>query len=92
MVRYAQKYYPYIPVKILLKDKYESLKKLPKINTPTLVMHGEKDKIVPFQMGKKIYENLKGPRFSYFVKYDDHMMDFNDDLINSINNFIESLN
>ena len=92
MVRLAQKYYPYLPVKILLKDKYESLKKLPKINTPTLVMHGEKDKIVPFQMGKKIYENLKGPRFSYFVKYDDHMMDFNDDLINSINNFIESLN
>ena len=46
MVRLAQKYYPYIPVKILLKDKYESLKKLPKINTPTLVMHGEKDKIV----------------------------------------------
>ena len=80
-----------MPVKILLKDKYESLKKLSKINTPTLVMHGEKDKIVPFEMGKKIYENLKGPRFNYFNKYDDHMMDFNNDLVNSIKNFIESI-
>ena len=33
MVELAQKYYPVLPVKYLLKDKYETIKKLPNINS-----------------------------------------------------------
>ena len=33
MVELAQKYYPFLPVKFLLKDKYETIKKLPNINS-----------------------------------------------------------
>ena len=55
-------------------------------------MHGEKDKIVPFYMGKKIYNKLPGEKFSYFIKNDDHMMEFNKNLIFSIKSFLDSLN
>ena len=55
MIDAAKKFYPYIPVKFLLKDKFENYKKIKKINIPVLVMHGEADQIVPFEMGKKIY-------------------------------------
>ena len=89
MVDLGQKYYPFFPVKFLLKDKYESKKKLNLINSPVLVMHGEKDKIVPFYMGKQIFEILPSPKFSYFNEQDDHMMEYNQDLINSIKNFID---
>ena len=89
MVDLGQKYYPFFPVKFLLKDKYESKKKLNLINSPVLVMHGEKDKIVPFYMGKQIFEILPSPKFSYFNQQDDHMMEYNQDLINSIKNFID---
>ena len=92
MVKLAKKYYPYLPVKILLKDKYESEKKLRKINTPILVMHGEQDTIVPFEMGKRIYEISLQPKYKYFNEIDDHMMDYNSQLIQSINRFIKSLN
>ena len=89
MVDLGKKYYPFFPVKFLLKDKYESKKKLNLINSPVLVMHGEKDKIVPFYMGKQIFEILPSPKFSYFNQQDDHMMEYNQDLINSIKNFID---
>ena len=92
MVKLAKKYYPYLPVKILLKDKYESEKKLRGINTPILVMHGEQDTIVPFEMGKRIYEISLQPKYKYFNEIDDHMMDYNSQLIQSINEFIKSLN
>tara|TARA_B100001027_G_scaffold173654_1_gene124934 strand:- start:77 stop:886 length:810 start_codon:yes stop_codon:yes gene_type:complete len=92
MVKLAKKYYPYLPVKILLKDKYESEKKLRKINIPILVMHGEQDTIVPFEMGKRIYEISLQPKYKYFNKIDDHMMDYNSQLMQSINQFINSLN
>ena len=55
-------------------------------------MHGEADRIVPFWMGKKIYELANKPKYSYFPKYDDHMMEFNKDLRSSIKAFIDSLN
>ena len=92
MVSVGKSHYPFFPVSILLKDKYESDKKIKNIKSPILIMHGEVDKIVPFWMGKKLYELANQPKYSYFPKYDDHMMEFNKDLINSINLFIKSLN
>ena len=84
--------YPIFPISLLLKDRYESDKKIKNIKSPILIMHGEADKIVPFWMGEKIFQLANEPKYSYFSKYDDHMMDFNNDLINSIKLFIKSLN
>jgi len=75
-----------------LKDKYVSKNKIKNINSPVLVMHGKKDKIVPFYMGKKIYDLANQPKFNYFPDDDDHMMNFDDKLINEIDLFISNLN
>ena len=91
MIDVGKKYYPFFPVKFLLKDKYESKNKLKNINSPTLVMHGKKDTIIPFYMGKEIYEILPEPKFNYFSDQDDHMMEYNQDMIQSIKNFVEKL-
>ncbi len=92
MIAAGKSKYPIFPIKLLLKDKYESDKKIKKIYSPVLVMHGEVDKIVPFWMGEKIFQLANEPKYSYFSKYDDHMMDFNNELINSIKLFVKSLN
>ena len=92
MTEAAKNFYPYIPVGILLKDKYENDKKISNINIPVLVMHGEADQIVPFWMGKKIYEIANQPKYSYFTKYDDHMMEYDEKLIDELKIFVKSLN
>ena len=92
MVAAGKSKYPIFPIKLLLKDKYESDKKIQNIKSPVLIMHGEKDTIVPFWMGEKMFQLANEPKYSYFSKYDDHMMDFNNELINSIKLFIKSLN
>ena len=92
MVAAGKSKYPIFPIKLLLKDKYESDKKIKNIMSPILVMHGEADKIVPFWMAKKMFELANEPKYSYFSKYDDHMMEFNQELINSLKLFIKSLN
>ncbi len=91
MVDIGQKYYPFFPVRLLLKDKYESKKKLKYLKSPTLVMHGKKDNIVPFYMGKEIYDLLEKHKFKYFSEDDDHMMEFNEKLINQIKLFINNI-
>jgi len=92
MVDMGQKIYPIFPVKFLLKDKYESKNKIKNIKSPILVLHGRKDKIVPFYMGEKIFEMANNPKFKYFTDLDDHMMNFDDKLVNEIDLFISNLN
>ena len=84
--------YPYLPVRLLLKDKYESNNKIKNINSPVLIMHGKLDNIVPFYMGQKMYELANKPKYYYFTEYDDHMMEYDENLLKTLKDFINSLN
>ena len=55
-------------------------------------MHGEKDKIVPFWMGKKLYKLANEPKYSYFSTNDNHMMEYNENLLKKLKIFLKSLN
>ena len=92
MVNMGKKYYPFFPVSFLLKDKFESYKKINKILVPILVMHGKVDKIVPYSMGKKIYELANQPKFFYSQEYGDHMLEYDERLLFALRQFITSLN
>ena len=91
MVEAGKHYYFYLPVSLLLKDRYENIKKLKNIKIPILVMHGENDKIVPFHMGKKVFSEANDPKHSYFPKDDDHMMEYNKNLLDALNKFFLSI-
>ena len=92
MLKLSRKYYAWLPTGLLLKDKYETEKKIKNVFSPILILHGRKDKIVPFEMGEILFNLANNPKYNYFIDNDDHMMDFNNDLLNSINQFISNLN
>jgi fermentation-respiration switch protein FrsA (DUF1100 family) len=87
----AKIYYPYLPVNLLLKDKYDSKSKIKNIKTPILIMHGKMDNIVPQRMGLELFERANNPKFRYFPENDDHMMEYNDKLLNNIKLFINKI-
>ena len=90
MLELSRKYYPWLPTRLLLKDKYETNKKIKKVFSPILILHGRKDNIVPFNMGEELLDQANDPKYNYFVD-DDHMMDFNENLVKSIDQFVNSL-
>jgi len=53
--------YPYLPVRPFLLDRYETLMHLPKVTAPMLVIHGERDAIIPVEMGRRVAAAAKGP-------------------------------
>ena len=89
MTNAAKRFYPWLPVKFLIKDKFDSESKIKNIKIPVLIMHGERDSIVPFKMGKKLFEKANYPKKSYFTKNDDHMMTFDEKLLAKIDEFIK---
>tara|TARA_B110000438_G_C15552064_1_gene537391 strand:- start:228 stop:740 length:513 start_codon:yes stop_codon:yes gene_type:complete len=92
MIELGKLKYPFLPVKLLLKDNYESDTKIKNIKSPILIMHGKADNIVPFYMGKKMYELANSPKYFYFPKYDNHMMNFDKKLLKTLKNYINGLN
>ena len=43
-------------------------------------------------MGEKIYKIANNPKYSYFTKYDNHMMEYDENLIRALESFLKSLN
>lgn len=58
----ARRFYPYLPAQYFLRVKYDSLIKISKISCPKLVIHSENDEIIPFKLGKKIFEAATPPK------------------------------
>ena len=88
----AKIYYPYLPVDLILKDKYLSLKKIKNINSPILIMHGGADIIIPIAMGKKLFDEVQSKKYGYFPQFDRHMMTYNSELKLELQKFIKTLN
>jgi fermentation-respiration switch protein FrsA (DUF1100 family) len=87
----AKIYYPYLPINLVLKDRYDSIEKIQNITVPILIMHGKKDNIVPQKMGLDLFKKANQPKFNYFPENDDHMMQYNDELLNNIKHFINKI-
>ncbi len=58
----AQKIYWFIPVRLLLLDKFESEKFVPKISSPILIFHGTADSVVPYSEGQKLFGKIKSQK------------------------------
>jgi len=54
--------YPYIPVRLLLRFKYNTAECLARINCPVLIVHSRHDEIMPFSHGRRLFEMAKEPK------------------------------
>ncbi len=61
-VEVGQWRFPVVPVYLLMKDRFESIERIDEIRSPVLVLHGTKDRIVPFRYGLKLYEAANQPK------------------------------
>ena len=54
----ARRFAPILPVDLLVRDKFDNLGKAPRVAQPSLVVHGDRDEVVPFAMGRALSEVL----------------------------------
>jgi hypothetical protein len=55
-------------------------------------MHGGDDRIIPINMGKKLFDEIQSKKYGYFPKFDRHMMNYNSELKIELDKFIKTLN
>lgn len=65
-------HYPWLPVSLLLKDRYSSDERLASIDVPAMVIAGDKDSIVPIGQSRSVFEGLPGPKRLLVIPDADH--------------------
>jgi uncharacterized protein len=54
--------YPFLPVRLLMHDTFRSDERIGKVTAPVLVLHGERDTVVPIRYGERLYALISSPK------------------------------
>ena len=52
----------FLPVGLILTQKFDALSRIPEVKMPVLVTHGTRDSIVPVEMGERLYAAAPAPK------------------------------
>ncbi len=63
----AQAMYRFVPVRPLVRDRFESIDKISQVSSPLLVIHGEADDIIPVGHGRRLHDAANDPKSAHFV-------------------------
>jgi hypothetical protein len=58
----AAVHYPWIPVRMLMRTRLDSLNKIGNYHGPLLMSHGDRDDLVPHSMGRRLFEAANEPK------------------------------
>jgi fermentation-respiration switch protein FrsA (DUF1100 family) len=53
---------PFLPLSPFLRTRYDNLAKVGGLKVPLLVMHGDRDEVVPFAQGRRVFEAAPEPK------------------------------
>ena len=68
----ARVHYGWLPVSGLLKDRYPSIERIGSVQTPTLVVAGEDDSIIPVHQSRELFAAAAGPKRLLVIPGADH--------------------
>jgi hypothetical protein len=68
----AQKLYPWLPARWLVRNRFENLAKIGQCKGPVFIGHGDRDSLVPFAQGQKLFEAANEPKEFFRLAGSDH--------------------
>lgn len=70
--------FPWIPrvVYRFFKNDWNSLHRIPQLPVPVFIMHGDRDRVIPFVQGQRLFEAASPPKVFFQVRGGDHLDGF----------------
>lgn len=65
-------HYPFLPVETLAEDRFESIRHIAKVTAPVLIVHGERDRVVPVAQGRRLLAAASEPKRGAFLPLAGH--------------------
>lgn len=62
----------WLPVSLLITQRFEAVRRVPDIGSPLLVVHGGNDRLIQPELGRRLYEAATGPKAFVLVEGGSH--------------------
>jgi len=94
MADLGQHHYPFLPVRLLLRDRFAAIDQIRQIRVPLLVIAGGHDRIVPTENSRRLYDAAIAPKTLLVLPHADHndyALLAGDEMIEAIVHFLQPL-
>ncbi len=92
LVPLAQKQMPIFPIDLVLDQRWETDRYIPTVKSPTLVLHGTNDEVIPYKHGQTVFKRSGAPvKKMETIKGGNHLSAFSVQGQKAIYRFIEAL-
>lgn len=90
----ARKLMPYLSYLVYLRYAFDAEQTIKKVRMPVLILHSPADDIIPFRMGKKVYDAASEPKTFYEMRGDHNagFLESQPEYQKELEKFIASLN
>ncbi len=62
LVDIGQRRYPFFPVRLLMRNPFESVQRIRRVRAPILFLHSPEDAVIPIQEGRRLYDAAAGEK------------------------------
>ena len=87
----AAYHYPIFPVRLLMRTRLDSIGQIANYKGLLLQMHGQADTIVPFQLGRQLFEAANEPKQFLAFPHHDHNDSLPDQFFSALKPFLKNL-
>jgi uncharacterized protein len=71
-------HYPWLPIRLLMKDRFKSRDAIAQIAAPLLMFHGDRDAVVPYALGEALFTAANEPKEFVTIPGGDHFSIFDE--------------
>jgi fermentation-respiration switch protein FrsA (DUF1100 family) len=84
-------HYPFLPVRALATNQFDNEARVAEIDAPTLHIHSRADRVVPFELGRRVYEAAAEPKQFLEIQggHNDGFLVSADEYLRTIDGFLE---
>jgi fermentation-respiration switch protein FrsA (DUF1100 family) len=87
----AASHYPWLPVRLLMRNRLDSLAKVGRYHGPLLAVHGDADRIVPYELGHRLFNAANERKRLIVVHGSDHNDPSSNEFYKAVDRFFDSL-
>jgi uncharacterized protein len=85
----AKKMFPILPTFTLMKNRFESIRKIPLIKTPVFIAHGTADRTIPYSHSEELFAAANEPKELFLMPGEDHNDGLRDNFLIALKGFLD---
>lgn len=62
LVAIGEREYPWMPIRLVMRNPFESILKVPRIRAPMLFIHSPEDRVIPIEEGRRLFAAARDPK------------------------------